>query len=96
MDTEILNQFARLENALNTLIDSITSYNPSPAAAIDLVVADDELSEGLSQCASNPSPTCKNAYMADREQWQLTKQITLVSVSCARHLKGSMNRPRTL
>ncbi|KAL9095384.1 MAG: hypothetical protein Q9165_002255 [Trypethelium subeluteriae] len=53
MDQKIQDQFTRVENALNTLLDSITSYNPSPAAAIDLVGADDELSEGLSQLAAH-------------------------------------------
>jgi len=47
---ELLDQrFQRLDTALNTLIDSITTYNPSPAAANDLVAADDALSEGLEQ-----------------------------------------------
>ena len=53
MDAKIQDRFTRIENALSTLIDSITSYNPSPAAALDLVTADDELSEGLSQRASH-------------------------------------------
>lgn len=37
----------RLETALNTLIDSITSYNPSIAAADELLDADAELSHGF-------------------------------------------------
>ena len=43
-------QFQRVETALNTLIDSITSYNPSPQAAVALIDADDELSKGLELC----------------------------------------------
>lgn len=82
MEAEIQDQFTRVENALSTLIDSITSYNPSPAAAIDLLAADDELSEGLSRRASDAS-AISNAYEADQQKWQLTKRITLVSVSCA-------------
>jgi hypothetical protein len=41
--------FDRIEKALSTLVDSIAAYNPSPQAAIDLVAADDELSQGLDQ-----------------------------------------------
>lgn len=42
-------QFDRVEKALSTLVDSIAAYNPSPQAAVDLVAADDELSQGLDQ-----------------------------------------------
>lgn len=49
MDEVLKGQFERVEAALNTLIESITSYNPSPQAAQDLVVADDDLSRGLEQ-----------------------------------------------
>ena len=52
MDAKIQDQFSRVESALNVLIDSITSYNPLPSAANDLIKADDELGEGLSQRAS--------------------------------------------
>ena len=47
MDTILLAQLDRVETALNNLVDSITSYNPSIAAAHDLVAADDELGKGL-------------------------------------------------
>jgi hypothetical protein len=50
MDVILQAQFQRVEIALNTLIDSITSYNPSTQAAVNLVTADDELSKGLEQC----------------------------------------------
>ena len=36
-----------METALNTLIESISSYNPSIQAAVALIEADDELSKGL-------------------------------------------------
>lgn len=52
MNTIVQNQLDRLENALNTLIDSIASYNPSIPAATDLVNADDDLNKGISQCKS--------------------------------------------
>jgi len=51
MDVVLQTQFQRVEAALNTLIDSITSYNPSTQAAVNLVAADDELSKGLEQLA---------------------------------------------
>lgn len=50
MDALLEERFQRMETALNTLIDSITTYNPSVQAAEDLVAADDEFSKGLEQC----------------------------------------------
>lgn len=47
MDKIIDSQFSRVEKALSTLIQSIATYNPSPQLATDLVVADQELSQGL-------------------------------------------------
>jgi predicted RNA-binding protein with PIN domain len=53
---EILDErFHRLETALNVLIESITTYNPSVSAAVDLIAADDNLSEGLDQRKSSAS-----------------------------------------
>lgn len=47
---DILNEhFNRVEKALTTLVDSIAAYNPATQAAVDLVAADDQLSEGLDQ-----------------------------------------------
>ncbi len=46
-------RYARVETALNTLIESIASYNPSVAAADDLVAADGEVSESLNQRMAN-------------------------------------------
>ncbi|CAA9957361.1 Med4 domain containing protein [Pyrenophora teres f. maculata] len=53
MDDMLNTQFARVEKALTTLVDSIAAYNPAPQAAIDLFTADDELSEGLDQLAKH-------------------------------------------
>lgn len=47
MNTEIQAQFDRVEAALNTLVESITSYNPSQSAALSLVETDDDLTKGL-------------------------------------------------
>lgn len=52
MDAILGERFQRVEAALNMLIDSITSYNPSLQAAKDLVAADDYFSEGLEQCTT--------------------------------------------
>jgi hypothetical protein len=49
MDRVIDSRFERVENALAKLISSISTYNPSPAFATDLVAADAELSHGLEQ-----------------------------------------------
>ncbi|KAH7410328.1 mediator of RNA polymerase II transcription subunit 4 [Phaeosphaeria sp. MPI-PUGE-AT-0046c] len=51
MDALLSAQFDRVEKALGTLVDSIAAYNPSPQAALDLVAADDALSQGLDQLA---------------------------------------------
>jgi hypothetical protein len=56
MDATLQSQFGRIETALNTLVDSIATYNPSPQAALDLVAADNELSSGLDQRAHRPCP----------------------------------------
>lgn len=66
MNAILQSQLDRVETALNTLIDSITSYNPSIPAAIDLLSADEELTNGLEQrkptfyTSSPPYPSCRN------------------------------------
>ena len=47
MNTQLQSSFDRIDSALRTLVDSITAYNPSPAAALALVDADDKLSTCL-------------------------------------------------
>ena len=42
-------RYQRVEKALDTLLDSITAYNPSITAAEELVAADDAISEGLEE-----------------------------------------------
>lgn len=37
------------EASLHTLIDSVSSYNPSSAAAVALIAADDEVTAALEQ-----------------------------------------------
>ncbi|KAF6235324.1 hypothetical protein HO173_006520 [Letharia columbiana] len=52
MNNIIQAQLDRVETALNTLIESIASYNPSIPAANALLAADDDLNEGLQQLVS--------------------------------------------
>jgi hypothetical protein len=54
MDEIIDKRFERVEKALATLITSISTYNPAPALANDLVAADAELSQGLELCELTP------------------------------------------
>lgn len=58
MDETIDRRFERVEKALATLITSISTYNPAPALANDLVTADAELSQGLEQCELHRLPLC--------------------------------------
>lgn len=54
MDEIIDKRFERVEKALATLITSISTYNPAPALANDLLSADTELSQGLDICKVFP------------------------------------------
>lgn len=47
MNQIISAQLQRIDAALNKLIESISALNPSSAAAVDLVAADDALSTSL-------------------------------------------------
>ncbi|MCJ1453295.1 hypothetical protein MMC28_003641 [Mycoblastus sanguinarius] len=51
MNTIIQSQLDRVETSLNSLIDSIASYNPSIPAASALLAADEELNKGLKELA---------------------------------------------
>lgn len=59
MKSIIQAQLDRVESALNTLIESIASYNPSIPAANALLAADDDLNKGLKQCMNNISRSYK-------------------------------------
>lgn len=49
MNVIVQKSFDSLEASLATLIESVSSYNPSPNAAITVVNADDVLTAGLEQ-----------------------------------------------
>lgn len=66
MEEIIDRRFERVEKALATLITSISTYNPAPALANDLVTADTELTQGLEQRKSSSPPlkTYPHLYLA--------------------------------
>ena len=49
MNAQLQERFDHVESALDTLVDSITSYNPSIPAASSLLEADDDLTQGLDE-----------------------------------------------
>ncbi len=53
MNDIIQTQLDRVETALTQLIDSISSYNPSIPATSALLIADDELKQGLQQLTTH-------------------------------------------
>ncbi|KAI4157076.1 MAG: hypothetical protein L6R39_000790 [Caloplaca ligustica] len=53
MNAIIQTQLDRVEAALNILISSIESYNPSIPAALDLLAADTDLQKGVEQLAQH-------------------------------------------
>lgn len=50
MNVIVQKSFDSLEASLATLIESVSSYNPSPTTAITVVNADDVLTASLEQC----------------------------------------------
>lgn len=56
--------YERYEYQFSTLLESIAANNPSPQAALDLIAADDELSQALAQRMSH--------YLNLQANYQLT------------------------
>ena len=86
MNIIIQSQLDRVEMALNTLIESIASYNPSIPAANALLAADDDLNKGLKQCMYKCSRSWKTVlrdffFYANltSQQYQPTNVITPAS-----------------
>lgn len=50
MLSQLKTSYVRLEQSLQQLTDSIAAYNPSPAAADELVAADDAVTADLQKC----------------------------------------------
>lgn len=78
MNTIIHAQLDRVETALNTLIESIASYNPSIPAANALLAADDDLNKGLKQRMYKIS-TSKKTLLRDSRYASYTSNISVVS-----------------
>lgn len=85
MNAILQSQLDRVEASLNTLIDSITSYNPSVPAAIDLLSADDELTKGLEQRKSTSLPA----------PYSTTLPIRYSTALCPRKKPTSSHAPST-
>lgn len=85
MDLLIDKRFERVEKALATLINSISTYNPNPALANDLVTADAELNEGLEQRGISfyifSTPT--NQFIVTTHQNNHAKILALRATSAA-------------
>jgi len=89
MDKIIDKRFERVEKALATLINSISTYNPSPALANDLVIADAELNQGLDL---RELPTSYTFYIITANallQYLPTNLTTPKSSLSAKHLRTS-------
>lgn len=82
MDALLDARFQRVESALNTLIDSIASYNPSQSAVLDLVAADEDLSRGLEQRTFAPISS-PNSIAYPPTQSPSTRPITVAFSPCA-------------
>ena len=86
MDEIIDRRFERVEKALATLITSISTYNPSPVFANDLVAADAELNQGLEQCKQPPHLLfilAKPSHAVSVHQSNYSKIISLRATSSA-------------
>ncbi|KAI4250874.1 MAG: hypothetical protein LQ352_005200 [Teloschistes flavicans] len=82
MNVIIQNQLDRIETALNTLITSIESYNPSVPAAIDLLAADTALQEGVKQLTQhqiNHARILRLRSTIEAQNQQITSTLTLLA-----------------
>ncbi|KAJ4375183.1 hypothetical protein N0V83_002267 [Neocucurbitaria cava] len=86
MDDLLAAQFERVEKALGTLVDSIAAYNPSPQAAIDLVVADDQLSQGLHLLAKHQADHARiQALRAEADALEEQRKSSVEKLAALRH-----------
>jgi len=82
MDTILQTQLNRIETALNTLIDSIASYNPSISATSALLSADDELNRGLKQLSIHQSNYARIQQLRvdiDKRNENITSTLTTLA-----------------
>lgn len=86
MDDMLAAQFERVEKALGTLVDSIAAYNPSPQAAIDLVAADDQLSQGLDRLAKHQANNARiQALRAEADTLEEQLKSSVEKLAALRH-----------
>ncbi|KAL2060872.1 hypothetical protein VTL71DRAFT_8924 [Oculimacula yallundae] len=84
MDTLLDGRFERVEKALATLITSISTYNPAPALANDLVAADTELSEGLEQLSTHQANHAKLVALREASSTldnQIRETLTILTTT---------------
>ncbi|KAL8775563.1 MAG: hypothetical protein Q9209_000059 [Squamulea sp. 1 TL-2023] len=82
MNSIIQRQLDRVDTALNTLITSIESYNPSVPAAVDLLAADDELQQGvklLAQHQTNHARILRLRSAIEAHEQQTKATLTLLA-----------------
>ncbi|KAL8783814.1 MAG: hypothetical protein Q9213_004360 [Squamulea squamosa] len=82
MNTIIQRQLDRVDSALNALITSIESYNPSVPAAVDLLAADDELQQGvklLAQHQTNHARIIRLRSAIEAHEQQTKATLTLLA-----------------
>lgn len=106
MNVIIQGQLDRVEAALNTLVSSIESYNPSVPAAIDLLAADTELQKGVKQLSQHQAHyarilSLRSAFEAHEQQRKATLSLLadtrkdLLSTSATTFPETSRNVPYT-
>ena len=75
MNAQLQTRLATLDSSLQTLVDSITSYNPSPAAAANLLAVDDALTKDLESLALQQPNHARIASLRETTK-QLDNRIT--------------------
>lgn len=95
MNDIIQTQLDRVETALTQLIDSISSYNPSIPATSALLIADDELKQGLQQLTTHQRNHARMHHL--REQIaQKNNSITTTLKTLAATRADLLSQPTSL
>ncbi|PBP24781.1 Mediator of RNA polymerase II transcription subunit 4 [Diplocarpon rosae] len=84
MDKFLDRRFELVEKALAKLINSISTYNPAPALANDLVAADAELNKGLQQLSTHQSNYAKIVSLRETSNaldTQIRDTLTLLTTT---------------
>ncbi|KAL8905465.1 MAG: hypothetical protein Q9207_002618 [Kuettlingeria erythrocarpa] len=82
MNAIVQSQLDRVELALNALVSSIESYNPSVPAAVDLLAADTELQRGVKRVAQHQSHYARILQLRsllDAQDRQTKSTLTLLA-----------------